>query len=113
MRVLWAPWRKPYLEKGQQTDHCILCQKSKEREDRKNLILRRGHHCFILLNLFPYNNGHLMIAPYRHLDSLTSLSTAEVLEMVGLAQESEKVLRATLSPEGFNLGMNLGKIAGA
>jgi len=113
VRILWAPWRKPYLEKGVETRDCILCQKPKENEDRKNLILYRGQYCFILLNLFPYNNGHLMIAPYRHLDCLTSLNNQEVLEMIELAQKSERVLGKALSAEGFNLGMNLGKVAGA
>lgn len=113
MRILWAPWRKPYLEKGAEPSSCILCQKPKEREDRKNLILYRGEHCFVLLNLFPYNNGHLMIAPYRHLDRLTSLNRHEILEMIELAQGCERALGRALSAEGFNLGMNLGKVAGA
>ncbi|MDH7498807.1 MAG: HIT domain-containing protein [candidate division NC10 bacterium] len=113
MRILWAPWRKPYLERGAESTACILCQKSREREDRKNLILCRGQHCFVLLNLFPYNNGHLMIAPYRHLDRLTSLHRQELLEMAQLAQGSEKILGTALGAEGFNLGMNLGRVAGA
>jgi len=113
MKILWAPWRKPYIEKEVQLDGCILCEKPRNREDRKNLILFRGQYCFILLNLYPYNNGHLMISPYRHVDSLLSLSSEELAEMWRLAQKSEGILRGVMAPEGFNLGMNLGKVAGA
>jgi len=113
MRILWAPWRKLYIEKGVETKGCILCEKPREQEDRKNFILFRGKCCFVLLNLFPYNNGHLMISPYRHIDTLTSLSSEELEEMVALARMSEGILRNTLAAEGFNLGMNVGRIAGA
>jgi len=113
MRILWAPWRKPYIESGVETEGCILCEKPREQEDKKNFILFRGKCCFVLLNLFPYNNGHLMISPYRHVDSLASLSSEEMGEMVELARMSEGILRNALAAEGFNLGMNVGRIAGA
>jgi ATP adenylyltransferase len=113
MNILWAPWRRPYIEDATKPKGCILCQKPNEKEDRRNLLLFRGGHCFILLNLFPYNNGHLMIVPYRHLDSLSCLSPGEMVELLELAQKSEDILRKVLKAEGFNLGINLGKVAGA
>ena len=113
MRILWAPWRKPYIEKLVRTEGCILCEKPREQEDKKNFILFRGKSCFVLLNLFPYNNGHLMISPYRHVDSLISLNAEEMAEMLQLARMSEGILRSELAAEGFNLGINVGRIAGA
>jgi ATP adenylyltransferase len=114
MEILWAPWRKPYIEKTTQLlQGCILCEKPRASKDRENLIIFRGRHCFIILNLFPYNNGHLMICPYRHLDSLSALSFDEMAEMMELAKRTEAILRTELSAEGFNLGLNVGKAAGA
>jgi len=113
MKILWAPWRRPYLEKGVEIDACILCEKAKEDKDRENLILKRGRYSYVMLNLYPYNTGHLMIAPYRHLDRLTALSEEEVGEMMFLAQMGEEILRKELKPDGLNLGINLGKVAGA
>jgi ATP adenylyltransferase len=113
MGILWAPWRKIYIEKEIKTEGCILCAKPRAKEDRKNFILFRGKRCFVLLNLFPYNNGHLMISPYRHVDTLTSLDSEELGEMFELARMSEGILRSALAAEGFNLGMNMGRIAGA
>jgi ATP adenylyltransferase len=98
---------------GPRADGCILCVKAKEREDAKNLILARGPFSYVLMNIYPYNCGHLMIAPYRHLEYLEKLSPEERAEMLGWASKSERILREAFRAEGFNIGVNIGKVAGA
>lgn len=98
---------------GPRSDGCILCEKAKEEEDAKNLILARGSFTYVLMNIYPYNCGHLMIAPYRHLESLEKLSSEEKGEMVTWASKSERILREVFQAEGFNIGINVGKVAGA
>jgi len=92
---------------------CIFCTKPKENKDRENYILRRAKTCFIMMNLFPYNNGHLMIAPYRHLPDLEGLEESELMELMMMVKESLQATDKAIHPEGFNVGMNIGKIAGA
>ena len=110
--VIWAPWRLAYVLSAKECG-CVFCAKAEQTDDEANLILARGRLAFAILNLFPYNNGHLMIVPFRHVAELADLTPGEMLEMMCLAQAAEGVLRATMSPEGLNLGMNLGKVAGA
>lgn len=110
--TLWAPWRMQYIA-GPKSDGCILCGKAKEGADAKNLILARGSFTYVLLNIYPYNLGHLMIAPYRHVDSLGKLSPEERGEMMLWASTSERALREAFHAEGFNIGVNIGKVAGA
>lgn len=98
---------------GHPENRCVFCEKPKENQDKENLILWRGDNCFVILNLFPYNNGHLMVVPYRHVADLAGLQTAEKLELVELTERSISVLREAMSPQGFNIGMNLGKVSGA
>jgi len=106
MERLWAPWRIEYIM-GEKNKECIFCQKSKEHKDEENYILLRRKKCIVMLNIFPYNNGHLMIAPYRHIGSIEQLNKEESeAQMV-------KLLKRVLHPAGFNIGMNLGKVAGA
>lgn len=112
METLWAPWRMVYVENAWPSS-CIFCETPSTQQDEKNLILYRGKAVFILMNLYPYNPGHVMIAPYRHLDDLQKLSVEEQLELVQAAVRSTSLLRQTLNPDGFNLGMNQGKTAGA
>jgi len=112
MQALWAPWRMAYID-GLKVGGCIFCQKAGEEDDARNLIIFRGNLAFVLLNVYPYNNGHLMIAPYRHLDGLDRLSPEELLEIMMLAQRSVIVLTEVLKADGFNIGINQGKIAGA
>lgn len=112
MEIKWTPWRMPYIL-GQKGGGCIFCHKAAQDEDRENLIVWRGEHCFVLLNLYPYNNGHLMVAPYAHVADLAGLDEGTAAEMTFLAQMSLRALRRALSPQGFNLGMNLGRLAGA
>ncbi|MSS73526.1 MAG: HIT domain-containing protein [Candidatus Latescibacteria bacterium] len=113
MERLWAPWRMRYVTGAAKSDGCIFCEKWKSDADDENLILFRGEECFAILNLFPYNNGHLMIVPIRHVADVTDLTASEQAEMFRLMGRMVGVLRATMSPQGFNIGINLGRAAGA
>ena len=112
MKYVWGPWRMDYI-KAEKPDGCILCLKPKEDNDDKNHILYRGKMNFIMLNRFPYSPAHLMIAPYRHVDSPEKLTPEERAEHFELVSHGVEVLRKEFNPEGFNLGMNLSKTAGA
>lgn len=113
MERLWAPWRMKYIETGGRTPGCIFCVLPAEQKDNENLILYRGETCFVMLNTFPYNSGHLMVAPFKHTADMYSLTDEELLEASHLVRYSVKLLTAVMSPEGFNLGVNLGRAAGA
>lgn len=114
MDYLWSPWRYQYVKSDPATaPSCVFCAKLEAGKDEENLILHRGTHCYALLNLYPYTNGHLMIAPYEHVDSLAAASSAAAAEMMELARIFETVLREVYRPGGINLGMNLGACAGA
>jgi len=102
-----------YILEVDRPDGCILCDKPKEDRDEENLILYRGETCFVIMNKFPYNNGHLMVAPYRHTADLAGLSPKEREELMALAGMGVTVLQQVLSAHGFNIGMNLGRVAGA
>jgi ATP adenylyltransferase len=112
MKHIWAPWRIEYIQ-GEKPAGCILCDKPKENNDVGNYILFRGEHNFIMLNSYPYNPGHLLIAPYRHVRTPEELAVAERNEHFELVSRSIKVLKETLQPGGLNIGANLGKVAGA
>jgi len=115
-KVLWAPWRMVFLEGDAiktPADVCIFCELLKQGDDEKNLIVTRRKHSFVILNKYPYNNGHVMIVPLRHTNDFTSLSKEELLELNQLAQTSMKVLAKAYGPQGYNAGMNLGAAAGA
>ncbi len=112
MKRIWAPWRIQYIQMGKPKG-CILCDKPKEKKDVGNYILHRGKNNFIMLNAFPYNPGHLMIAPYRHVASPEALTAAERNEHFELVAKSVKVLKAVFKCEGLNVGINLGRAAGA
>ena len=113
MKKLWAPWRMKYILDIDKSDGCIFCEKPKQNRDEENLILYRGKTCFVMMNLFPYNNGHLLIAPYRHTADLSALSDEEKKEAMDLAGEWVKTLSDRMGAQGCNVGMNLGRIAGA
>lgn len=102
-----------YINRAAEEPSCFLCRKSKEDDDTSNLILYRGESNFIILNVYPYNTGHLMVAPYRHVGDPSLLSDAEAREHLEMVKLGLKLLSETMSPEGFNIGMNLGKAAGA
>ncbi len=110
--ILWAPWRMEYIL-GEKESGCIFCTRINQEKDRENLILFRGKNNFIMMNKYPYNNGHLMVVPNRHTSEIDSLSDSEKLEMMNLVSKSIKVLKKAISPDGFNVGLNIGKIAGA
>ena len=112
MRKIWAPWRIEYI-RGEKSKECIFCQKSKEDKDSQNYILFRGKTNFMILNTYPYNPGHLMIVPYRHLASPEMLTDEELFEHFDLVRRCTRLLTETYKPDGFNIGMNLGKVAGA
>jgi len=112
MDVIWAPWRIEYIKRKKEKE-CIFCTGAREERDRENLILLRGTTSFIIMNRYPYSNGHLMIVPYRHVKELGELSREENLELMNLTTKSIEILRADLNPDGFNIGMNLGRAAGA
>lgn len=114
MKILWTPWRMEYIS-GSKPEGCLLCTKQQEprEKDRQNYVLHRGATCYILLNLFPYTNGHMMITPYQHVASLEGLDDKSLHEMMALVRASVAALNKAFSPAGFNIGMNLGKIAGA
>jgi ATP adenylyltransferase len=114
MERMWRPWRIRYIEAmgEKKDDACIFCTKPRG-DDRESLILHRGERCFVMLNLYPYNTGHVMVSPYRHLASLEELDPEEQSEMMRLASLCLRAIRRAMKPEGFNLGMNLGRVAGA
>ena len=110
--LLWAPWRAQYIE-SKKTDGCILCDKPAEANDAANYILHRGSFNFIIMNAYPYNPGHLMVAPYRHVATPEDLRPEELHEHAEMVARCVKVLRELFASAGFNTGMNIGKVAGA
>jgi ATP adenylyltransferase len=113
MDRLWSPWRYTYITTASPDNACIFCVKAAEHRDRENFIVFRGERNFVLLNLFPYTNGHLMIAPYEHVATLEGAQAETLAEMMRLTRECEGHLRSIYSPKGINLGMNIGECAGA
>ena len=113
MDYLWSPWRYRYITAADRTTGCIFCQKAAEHRDEENLVVWRGARNFVLLNLYPYTTGHLMVAPYEHVARLEDAAAETVTDMMLITRMAEKHLRAIYRPEGLNLGMNIGKAAGA
>jgi ATP adenylyltransferase len=113
MDRLWTPWRYRYISRADSSDGCIFCIKAAENKDTENYIVYRGERNFVLLNLFPYTNGHLMIAPYQHVATLAETPDDVLVEMTRLTQRAEVNLRSAYQPHGLNLGMNIGESAGA
>ena len=116
MQPIWAPWRMEYILEDKvekSTQECVFCLDSEPSLDRERQVLYRGSLGFIVMNRYPYSNGHLLIIPFRHVCALNELTLAEGTELFQLLSLAEEVLSATLSPQGFNIGMNLGAAAGA
>ena len=114
MDNVWAPWRMTYIApKIPASQECIFCTLPAAHRDEEHYILYRGEHCFMMLNLYPYNPGHLMIAPYHHVNSIEKLESATLAELMSQAQLALRAIRSTMQPEGFNMGINEGKVAGA
>jgi len=110
---LWTPWRFNYVTEGDRPSGCVFCNAAGSADDRENLIVHRAQHNFIILNRFPYTNGHVMIVPYSHLSSLTALPEEGLLENMRLARAAERNLRGVYHRDGLNMGINLGRSAGA
>jgi len=123
MDRLWSPWRLPYILTGGEAGGCIFCDPSTSSGhlpepdqapfDQSSLIVFRGKTCYVILNLYPYNNGHLMVVPNRHIPSLAAATHEELCELIELTRRSEVALTEAYSPQGINMGINLGKPAGA
>lgn len=112
MKQLWSPWRMEYIRRTK-PDGCVFCDLPKEDNDPESLILLRGRHSYIMLNRYPYNNGHLMVVPYEHVDTPTKLAAEVLQDMMQQVNVSLTVLKKAMDPDGFNIGMNLGTPAGA
>ena len=113
MKQLWAPWRMVYIDQGSKESSCIFCDKFSAGDSREALVLVRTRHSLVMLNKYPYNNGHVLIAPQRHEKRLSGLSAEEYGDLNEALRGSVDIVREVLQPGGINLGMNLGKCAGA
>jgi ATP adenylyltransferase len=117
MQKLFSPWRSKYIETFSHPEEneagCILCNAFKDNDDEKHLIIIRGETCYALLNKFPYNSGHIMVVPYRHTASFTTLTEQESLEIMSMLKRVSGALEKTSHPDGFNIGSNIGRTAGA
>jgi len=113
MDYLWTPWRYAYVTAAEKISGCIFCDLPKLGNDAEAHIVYRSQHCYIVLNTYPYTPGHVMIVPFDHIDQLQKLPSAAAAEMIGLAQRMESTLRQLYAPDGVNVGMNIGKAAGA
>jgi ATP adenylyltransferase len=112
MQQMWTPWRMPYIRREKRPG-CIFCEMLGVADDRSQLILYRSAHAFLVLNKYPYNNGHLLAVPYRHVDTLEALTPEETADMLALVTLGMRALRRSAAPHGFNIGVNIGKVAGA
>ncbi|MEO0224932.1 MAG: HIT domain-containing protein [candidate division WOR-3 bacterium] len=113
MNILWAPWRFKYVANVNDKSECPFCEKPKKEPSLENLVLYKSKFSFIILNLFPYNTGHLMVAPYKHTSEISSLTDEEWLDITKLLNLSVEIIKEVYKPQGFNIGMNIGRIAGA
>lgn len=115
MEILWAPWRLNYVKeatKGKNRDGCFICRAYNSKEDAENLLLHRGDKALVILNRYPYNTGHLLICPVRHTGDFLSLLPEEMAEIDQLLKRSIRALKRVYNPDGFNVGLNLGKVSG-
>ncbi|MFO7987707.1 MAG: HIT domain-containing protein [Desulfatiglandaceae bacterium] len=113
MQVLWAPWRMEYILSDQKAAGCIFCPGENRSQDRERLILCVGRLTMVIMNRFPYINGHLLVAPVRHVSELAMLSDEEMQDLLWMVRNAVEILKTQMRPEGFNVGLNMGKVAGA
>ncbi len=113
MDKLWAPWRSKYVRNVHSIKGCIFCSKPKANKDRANHIISRSRHAYSILNIYPYNNGHMMVVPFRHVNDISKLTDEELSDLMNLLKETKARLAKALNPHGFNIGINLGRAAGA
>ena len=111
MDILYSPWREKYI-RDKKNDGCVFCIQIEENQDEKNFILKRYEHCFVILNLYPYNAGHLLVVPYMHVDQLYSLSAQALHEIIEVTAKCSSILKENLNNTGTNIGLNLGQGAG-
>jgi len=112
MQTIWAPWRIEYIL-GPKPDECVFCLPDYTDEDRERLVLRRAETCFVIMNKYPYSSGHIMVTPYRHVQCLTELSGPESREIMDWIQICTRILKKVYTPDGINVGLNIGEAAGA
>lgn len=112
METLWAPWRLEYIL-GEKPEGCVFCLPDHTDDDERRRVLYRGETCYVIMNIFPYNNGHLMVCPYRHVSNLTDLTTEEANECMLWLQRCTSILEEAFNPHGINMGLNLGEAAGS
>ncbi len=113
MKNLWSPWRMSYIKSPKNKDICVFCEAISNDEDGNNYIVHRAENSFVILNRYPYSNGHLMVIPYEHVSDLNQLEKQTRAEMMELLNKSTEILKQLFQPEGFNLGANIGEAAGA
>lgn len=113
MKHLWSPWRMPYMEQPNKNSGCLFCDCLEENDGPSNLILHRGQNAFVILNRYPYNNGHMMIVPYTHAPSIENLDADVLAELMLLTKQAVMILRQEYEADGYNVGINLGSAAGA
>jgi len=112
VKRIWAPWRIKYIL-GEKPHNCVFCEALQSRDDAAHYVLHRGDRCALMLNLYPYTNGHMMVIPYLHTGDLVALDSATIAEMMQTTQLGVQLLRGAMAPHGFNVGLNLGQAAGA
>jgi ATP adenylyltransferase len=113
MQKLWAPWRETYITKIGKHKSCVFCRILASQKDKQNLVFIRRPHAYAVLNLYPYSNGHCLIVSNRHVGDISRLPAAEYAQMMELLRETKDLMQAVLKPQGFNVGINLGRLAGA
>lgn len=113
MEHIWSPWRYRYIASVDKAPGCVFCRIQEEADDQENLVVYRGRLNFLILNLFPYTSGHSMVVPYEHTPSFATLAEATSTEMIEIAKRAQLALEAEYKPDGYNIGMNLGRSAGA
>ena len=115
MKRLWAPWRMKYVEYVtiEKKRTCFLCEAARSQVSKESLVIFKDENWFVMLNLYPYNTGHLLVAPYRHVATLDDLTEEELRDLGQVLQKAVKLVKLTYNPDGFNIGLNLGRVAGA
>ncbi len=114
MKNLWAPWRMKYIKSlSKKNEGCIFCNALRSSDDKKNYVLHRSENSFIILNIFPYNTGHLMVVPNKHTSNLADLDDDELLDLMKMTKLALRILKEEYNPDGFNIGANIGRVAGA
>lgn len=113
MDQLWAPWRMPYIQQSEPEPGCLFCKLGQEEMNERSLVVFRGPRCFVVLNRYPYNSGHLLVAPFQHTGRLEAVQPEVGADLFTTTQLAVRVLESAMSPDGFNLGINVGDVAGA